>query len=129
MSKSRIPFVGEVLNFPSPTDKEVLFGVKRLNNHDVKTYRDKNSVVRFISREGDGNEFVQEKDYPMGTMRVDTVCLGLASWNITDEHDKPVLINEKAILQYLMPEELDAIYDKVLEVNPILTGRDAKKDD
>lgn len=129
MAKSRTPFVGEISNFVSPVDKEVTFGIKRLNNRDVESYRDKNSVVRFISDEGDGSKFVQEKDYPMGTMRTDTVVLGLADWNIVDENNVPVRISRKAILDLLHPDELDAIYERVLEVNPILTGREAQKND
>lgn len=129
MAKSRTPFVGEISNFVSPIDKEVIFGIKRLNNRDVESYRDKNSVVRFISDEGDGNKFVQEKDYPMGTMRTDTALLGLADWNIVDENNVPVKITRKSMLELLDPRELDAIYERVLEVNPILTGRDAEKND
>ncbi len=126
MTRSRIPFVGEIVDFPSPEDPEVIFGIKRLATRDVMSYRDKNSIVRFIQRDG-GDEFVQEKDYPAGTMRVDTVQLGLASWNITDEHGKPVEITRENILAYLTPGELDEVFKKVHEVNPILSGESTTK--
>lgn len=126
--KARVPFIGEIIDYPSPLDPEVIFGVKRLPNRDVMAYRDKNSVVRFITEEN-SERYIQEKDYPAGTMRVDTAVMGLATWNITDESGKSVDITRDNILLFLDPEELDGIYDKVLEINPILTGREKSKND
>ena len=127
--KARVPFIGEIIDYPSPFDAEVVFGIKRLPNRDVMAYRDKNSVVRFIT-EDNSERYIQEKDYPAGTMRVDTVLMGLATWNITDESGKAIDITRENILLYLDPEgELDAVYDKVLEINPILTGREKAKND
>lgn len=128
MARSRIPFIGEIVDFPSPEDPDVTFGIKRLATRDVMSYRDKNSIVRFIQRDGvGGEEFIQEKDYPAGTMRVDTVQLGLASWNITDENGKPVDITRENILAYVTPVELDEVFKKVHEINPILAGETATK--
>ena len=121
MSKSRTPFIGEVVSMVSPSDPEVTFGIKRLNNRAVMTYRDANAQVRYVIDDG-SEKMTTEKEYPMGTMLVQVVSLGLDNWNITDAANNPVNISEDAILTYLDPEELDAIYDKVMEVNPILTG-------
>lgn len=126
MSKSRTPFIGEITPFTSPIDEEVIFGIRRLGNGDVMKYRDLDAAVRYVYQDDD-NKVTTEKDYPMGTRRVDTVMLGLASWNITD-NDKAVDITRENILKYLHPDgELDALYDKVLELNPVLTGQAALK--
>jgi hypothetical protein len=126
--RARTKFIGEVVDFPSPIDKTVNFGIRRLPNRDILSYRDKNAVVRFISEEG-SERYIQEKEYPAGSMRVDTVQMGLATWNILDEESKSVEISRDAILDYLDPRELDAIYDKVMDVNPILSGREEEKND
>lgn len=128
MSKARQPFVGELVPLVSPDDAEVTFSIKRLNNRDVMNYRDKNSQVRYIMEDGD-DKVVTEKDYPMGSMRVDVVVLGLDSWNITDANGGVIAVSRDAILSYLSPEELDAVYEKVMEVNPILSGDKARKND
>lgn len=127
--RERSPFVGEVITFPSPIDPEVNFGIRRLGNREVMAYRDKNSVVRFISEEESGR-YIQEKDYPAGTMRIDTILLGLASWNIVNPQNQAVIpIDKESILSYLDPKEFDAIYEKVHELNPILLGREEQKND
>jgi len=126
MSKNRMPFVGELVLLPSSEDADVSFSIKRLNNRDVMAYRDKNSQVRYI-QEDDNERFITEKDYPMGSMRVDVVVLGLDSWNILDTAGVVIPVTRENILGYLMPEELDAIYEKVMEVNPILSGDKARK--
>jgi len=122
----RQPFIGELIPLDSPEEPNVTFQIKRLDNRAVMAYRDKNSQVRYIY-EDDGNKMVTEKDYPMGSMRVDVVELGLAGWNITKSDDTAVPVTRENILGYLMPEELDAIYDKVMEINPILAGEKARK--
>src|SRR5438445_4165087 len=79
----RAPFVGDTKSFDSPIDKLTKFVIRRLSVVQVMTYRDRNSVVRFITEEESGR-YTQEKDYPTGTMNVDLAVLGLASWNIQD---------------------------------------------
>lgn len=128
MAKARQPFVGELIPFSSPEDTEVTFSIKRLNVRDVMAYRNQNSQVRYIMEE-DNERVITEKDYPMGTMRVDVVMLGLANWNITDAIGNPVSVNRENIIAYLIPEELDALYDKVIIINPILSGEKARKND
>lgn len=122
MAKERQPFIGEIVPFISPSDPEVTFGLRRLDNRAVMQYRDANSAVRYIMEEGN-DRVITEKDYPMGTMRRDVVKLGLATWNITND-GKPVPIDEETILQYLNPldGELDAVYEEIMRINPILVG-------
>lgn len=126
MSHKRVPFVGEIDPYPSPFDADTVFGLRRVSNRDVMAARDKNSVVRYISEEG-SERFVQERDYPAGTMRLDTIMLSLANWNITDDQDKAIPVSRDNVLDYLEPDELEALYDKILELNPILTGQQATK--
>lgn len=128
MLKVRTPFVGEVVTVKSPSDPEVEFGLKRVGNREVMAHRDRNAAVRYIQRT-DTDEFISEKDYPVGTMKVDTVLLCLESWNVANDQHQVVKIDREAILSYLTPEELDFLYDQALEINPILSGREARKND
>lgn len=126
LAKQRQPFIGELIALVSPEDKEVTFKIKRFGNREIMIYRDKNSQVRYIYKQDD-EEMVTEKDYPVGSMQIDVVELGLASWNITHSDETVVPLTRENILGYLMPEELEAIHAKILEVNPILTGEKARK--
>lgn len=127
MAKDRQPFIGQLVSFNSPADPEVIFGIRRLDNAAIMIYRDKDATVRYIMEDGT-DRVITEKDYPMGTRRLDVVLLGLSTWNITDS-GAPVDINRESVLKYLDPDggELDAIYDKILEVNPVLNGQQARK--
>ncbi len=122
----RSPFVGQTKTFASPIDDQTHFAIRRLSVQQVMTYRDRNSVVRFITEEESGR-YTQEKDYPAGTMNLDLVVLGLASWNIQNLDGTDIKITEDTVKSYLDPEELDFIAEKVLEVNPILTNRGNQK--
>lgn len=131
MAKDRQPFIGEIIPFPSPLDPEVTFGIRRFDNRAIMEYRDKDATVRYIM-EDETNRVITEKDYPMGTRRLDVVELGLATWNITS-NDKPVEITRDSILKFLDPGgeedsgELDAVYEEVLRINPMLQGQQARK--
>lgn len=130
LSKVRQPFVGELLPLASLTDPEVIFQIKRLGNQAVMLYRDKNSKVRYIMESDDDDDksrMITEKDYPVGSMHIDVVELGLAGWNITDDAGSVIPLSRENILAYIDPEELDLIYDKVMEINPILSGEQARK--
>jgi len=126
MFVQRTPFVGAAETVKSPVNPEVEFGVKRVGNREVMEHRDKNASIRYIQREG-SDEYISEKDYPVGTLRVDTVVLCLESWNISDTNGNPVKITKESILSYLDPEELDFLNDEALRINPILAGQAAKK--
>lgn len=125
----RTPFVGETKSFPSPIDKKVHFVIRRLSVQQVMLYRDRNSVVRYVTESaGESNErYITERDYPTGTMTLDVATFGLASWNIQDEEGNNLKITEDNLKKYLDPEELDFVADKVFEVNPILRGNQKSK--
>lgn len=125
----RTPFVGEISTFESPAEPGVKFGIRRLSNGQVMAHRDRNSVVRFVTESGDDDNerYIQERDYPTGTMTVDIAVLGLATWNLQDDQGNAIPINQETILKYLDPEELDFVSEKVLEVNPIISNRNQKK--
>jgi hypothetical protein len=128
MSVTRTPFVGEITTVISPTTPEVQFGIKRVGNREVQSHRNMNSAIRYTQTEG-SDTFTTEKDYPVGSLRVDTVALCLESWNLADLSGNPIRIDKEAILSYLEPEELDFLYDKALEVNPVLSGAAPRKND
>ncbi len=122
----RQPFVGETTSCPSVLDPSVIFNIKRVGSKDVMNHRNANSSVRYIQRDEQG-DLISERDYPIGSMHVDTVALCLDSWNIHDPNDKPVKIDKDSILAYLSPEEIDDLYEKCLEVNPILNPSGGKE--
>jgi hypothetical protein len=130
LSKTRQPFVGELFPLLSETDPEVVFQIKRLGNQAVMLYRDKNSKVRYIMENDDDDDksrMITEKDYPVGSMHIDVVELGLAGWNIVDDGGVVIPLSRENILAYVDPEELDLVYDKIMEINPILSGESARK--
>ena len=128
----RTPFIGGTKPFQSPIDPTTTFVIRRLSNRQVILYRDRNSVIRYVTESGNnGERYITERDYPTGTMTLDVAVLGLASWNIRDPEDRDLKITEETLTDYLDPEELDYVADKVFEVNPILRGnqkREPEKD-
>lgn len=128
MSKIRTAFAGQITDFTSPEDEEVSFGIGRIGNAEYISHQNLSSTVRYIQEEND-QRFVSEKDYPVGSMRVDTVLLALKRWNIESANGSLVEINKDNLLAYTSPTELNFLHDKVMEVNPILTGKDAAKND
>ncbi len=128
MGKSRQPFVGNIERFVSPDDPEVEFYVKRCGVRENIQRQDMSSSVRYIQRAG-SEEFVTEKDYPVGTTKANTILLALSKWNIEDSEGKPVAINydnlvgvEGNLGGYVSPAEFDFLYEMVLQVNPIWAG-------
>lgn len=130
MFKTRTPFIGQVETVPSPEDPDIEFGIKRVGNREVMIHRDRNAAVRYIQRDtANGEEFISEKDYPVGSMTLDTVSLCLASWNIADEKGQVVPINRDTIQDYTSPVELNFLYEKIHEFNPVLSGKTEQKND
>lgn len=128
MAKARQPYVGEILNFDSPVDPDVEFGIRRIGNREHLQYQNMTSKVRYYEEEENSNiRVVTERDFPMGSMKVQTIMLALARWNIEDASGKPVEITEDHLRDFTQPEELDFLHEKVLEVNPILAGASARK--
>lgn len=126
----RTPFVGETKTIDSPIQKDAKFVLRRVNTGQVIAHRDRNSVVRFITQDDEnGERYIQEKDYPVGTMQLDTIILVLFSWNIQDEKHQNIEITREHVIAYLDPEELDAIYEEGIKLNPILSNREKKEKD
>lgn len=130
--KARSPFVGQVETVTSPDDPDIQFGLKRVGNREIMIHRDRNAAVRYIQRDG-ADEFVSEKDYPLGSMKIDTITLCLDSWNLClDENAlRPLPVTQENILAYLSPTEVDFLYEQAIEINPILGpgGKDERKND
>ena len=62
------------------------------------------SKVRYIQGEGE-DQFVSEKDFPMGTMRIETILLALTDWNIEDEKTgKKAVINNDNLKDLVDPK-------------------------
>lgn len=130
MPKTRSPYIGEIEEVTSPVDAEVTFGLKHIGTREMVSYRDRNSVVRYITRNGDnGDEYISEKEFPAGTGQVDTIYLCLARWNLTNDQGIPLTITHDTIQDYLSPEELDFLFAECHRINPILLGIETRKND
>lgn len=120
--------ISKTVEEKSPLDPRVRFMIKRVGTREMIEHRDDNAVVRYISRDtGNGVEYLSEKEYPEGTRQLETILRCLQSWNITDEQDQPVPIDEDTLRDYLDPEEFDFLHEKCLLHNPILAGVAARK--
>lgn len=132
MSKIRTPFVGSTEVVTSPDDNETTFTIKRIGNREYLDHQNINKTIRYVQKDSeDGMEYASERDFPMGDMKLKTILLALSDWNITDAVMRAIPINEDSLKDYLSPDELDFVYDKVLDVNPILRGdrgRERKND-
>lgn len=118
---TRRPFVGELKEFSSPTDPETTFYIKRCGVRENITRRNLSSTVRYIQDEG-SERLVTERDYPSGTLELQTLLLALADWNICDEQKNKVMITEENLQIWLAPQEYDFLVRKVFEVNPMWRG-------
>jgi hypothetical protein len=114
----RRPFVAEVIDFESPVHAGTVFGIKRVSIAENIKRQNLASKVRYVQNDESG-ELVSERDFPMGTLQLETVGMTLAAWNIHDENDHPVPITLKTIQEWLEPREFDFLYSKALEVNPM----------
>jgi len=119
----------DLVEVPSPLNDEVVFCLKRVDIRKLIAHRNRNAVVRYITRNGeDEPEYVTEREYPNGSNEFDTVALFLADWNIADaETGVKVPIDEEAIHEYVKPEELDYLFLQCHEINPILSGAEPRK--
>lgn len=116
------PFAGELIAFPTPDpDPEregIVFQLKRCGVKENTIRQNLSSTVRYVNRDESG-DFVTERDYPVGDMTLSTVKLGLADWNLADSNGVPLPINEENIQVYMSPLEFQAVYDRILEINPM----------
>lgn len=128
----RRPFVGEVTTISSPEDENVQFYLKRCSVEANIRRANQASTVRYAQRtRGANEEFVTERDMPMGDMMLLTVELGLDGWNLTDEQGRAIPVTQKNLQTYLSPREFNFLYREVLKVNPMWGDNgeeDTKKD-
>jgi hypothetical protein len=117
-SVTRRPFIGQITEFASPEDPQVTFGFKRCGVAENIQRQNLASKVRYVQNDDDG-QIVSERDFPMGSLQLETILLALASWNLQDENERVIPISKKSLTQYLSPKEFDFCYAKALEVNPI----------
>ncbi len=120
--KIRRPFVGELVTVYSPEDPEVAFTIKRCTNRENIQRKNMASTVRIVQEENGSQRFVQERDFPVGDMELESIALGLDSWNLHDENKNPVPVNRETIPQYTSPAEYDFLYKAILELNPMWRG-------
>ena len=120
----RRPFIGQIETVTSPDDASETFDIKRCGVREQIERQNLNSTMRYVERDStaNGKELVSERDYPMGSMNVATVRLGLAGWSFLDDNQKPVPISDTTIQNYLSPKEFDFLLKKVLEINPLWAG-------
>src|SRR5258708_353788 len=116
----RTPFVGELKTITLP-DGVTEVTVKRCTVRENIARKNLASTVRYIDELKTGR-YVTEKDYPVGELELETVFLGLHSWNIHDSNKNPVPLTRDNIQLYLTQEEYDLVYREVLKMNPIWTG-------
>jgi hypothetical protein len=113
---ARQPFVGELTTITSPDNADVKFDIKRCGNREHLARQDLASTMRYTQK---GDDVITERDYPTGTMKLDTVLLALAGWNLTDLEGVALKITRDTVRDYLSPSEFDYLYDQILEVNPM----------
>lgn len=114
----RRPFIGELVTVESPTDPTFTFDLKRCGVNENIKRMNLASTMRYVEQAESG-KVITERDYPMGSMRVDTVMLALAGWNITNDAGSPIPITRETVQAYLDPKEFDFLYDKIIEINPM----------
>lgn len=114
------PWMGEIKTFnsPLPGREEMEFGLQRCGVRENTARRNLFATVRYVDKLGDGTEYTQERDLEQGTLVLKTVVLSLKQWNLSDETGASIPVNEKTIIEYLAPEEVDFLYEKAIEVNP-----------
>lgn len=117
----RKPFAGELKTIPSPDDENTTFTIRHCGVRENVARKNLASTVRYVQEAG-SERFVSEKDYPVGDLELNTVLLGLHSWNIHDEQKNPVPLNERTVQDWLSPEEYDYLYNAVLDLNPVWRG-------
>lgn len=119
---TRRPFVGELKTFPSPEDPETTFTFKRCGVRENIARRNLVSTVRYIQDEG-SDRLITERDYPSGSLDLQTILFALVDWNIHDDNKNKITINEQTVQDWLSPNEYDFVLRMAYEVNPMWLGR------
>lgn len=114
----RRPFAGELVPFVSPDDENIVFQLKRCGVRENLALQNMSSTVRYVQRDETG-EFVTERDLPIGDQTFAVVSAGLGGWNLLDENNAPIPVNEDTIKTYLSPTEFSSVHEKIIEINPM----------
>ncbi len=77
------------------------------------------AAVRYITEDADGKT-ATERSFPMGDLRLSTIRMVLTGWNIRFNKDAdPAPINEKNIVDLMLPEEIEELYNAIIDMNPV----------
>ncbi len=122
------PFIGNTKTITSPIDAQRTFDIKRFGLREKLERQNLSSTVRYVDRGQNGDtDMVTERDYPVGSMNLATVRLGLAAWNLEDEQQRPIPITEGTIQDYLDPQEFDFLLNTINDFNPVIANVDDTK--
>jgi len=112
----------ETRDVVSPSDPEVVFTIKKASNREDVERSNLFARVEYVQSADDG-ELITRREFPMGDLQVMTIKLCLAKWTIEDAQGRAVPINEQTLLDYITPEERVALYEAIIDLNPIWSNR------
>lgn len=98
------------------------FVVKLADNRAVLARQNLFSKVNYINEDESGRTITQ-RSFPMGDLRLETVMLVLSSWNLRPADDAgPFPITHKNVVELLTADELQWLYDRIIDLNPVWGG-------
>jgi hypothetical protein len=119
MSKERGLYIPPTKTLVSPDDEEVQFTIKRATNAEHLARENMFAKIRYFERsQEDGGEMVSEREFPYGSMKLETVLLCLTGWNLTLNGD-PAPLSRDNVIKLLSPQELNFLYEAVVDFNPL----------
>lgn len=128
VSKVRTPFVGEAKTYDSPDDPDVQFTFKRCGVAENIRRQNLASKIRYIESDDESGKMISERDFPMGSLQLETILLAMTGWNLIDENSRPVPLNKSTVQSHLSSAEFDFCYRMALAVNPSWgAGADAEE--
>lgn len=123
---TRRPFAGQITTVVSVDSKsaapeeQVTFDIKRCGVKENIARQNLSQTVRYVTETaGEDVRYVTERNFPVGDLKLETIALGLAGWNISDDNNASVPVNRETIQSMLSPSEFEDLYDRVLDVNPM----------
>jgi hypothetical protein len=114
-------------NDPDEKDesKKVWFTIRKADNAADIARSNMFSKVRFVDEEGG---IAQERDLPMGDMEIGTIALCLTDWNF-DYKGSKVPVTRANIVRFLTIRERKFVYQEIMNLNPLWSGREEEKND
>jgi hypothetical protein len=115
-------------SFPEGSDQFVTFTIKKATNREDVERSNLFARVEYVQNDEVEGEMITRREFPVGDLQIRTILLVLVGWDIEDD-GKKVLITQQTILDYLLPEERQWLFEQVIEFNPIWApgGREAQK--